>query len=162
MSFRLPLFATAAPLVLALVSCSGTDTPRITGVVDLPLKTSTTPDMSWEKSPLRANAQYLLYGANTNKQRIARVGDYYYVEWYDAEPSRPAKLVMTYTQALTASKLYTRTIDYAEPRDKARTIKAEFAFNGEERKLGGDILTWRLELFVDGRKVDSCQSYLWE
>ncbi len=160
MSFRLLL--SAAATAMALVSCSGTDTPHITGIADLPLKTTEVPDMSWQKSPLRANAQYLLYGTNTEKQKSSRLGDYYYVNWYDAEPTRPAKLVMRYTQARTASQLYTRTIDYPAPRDKARTLKAEFFFNGEERRRGGDVLTWRIELYSDGKLVDSRQSYLWE
>ncbi len=162
MSFRLLLSAAAATLSMTLVSCQGTDSTRITGIVDLPLKTTEVPDMSWQKSPLRANAQYLLYGTNTGKQKAARLGDYYYVDWYDADPTRPVQLVMRYTQARTASKLYTRTIDYPAPRKKARSHKAEFSFNGEERKLGGDILTWRMELYVDGKMVDSRQSYLWE
>ncbi len=162
MSFRLLLSAAAATAVLTLASCSGNATTRITGLVDLPLKDIETPDSSWQKSPLRANSRYLLFGTNTSKQKLARLGDYYYVDWYDADPTRPVQLVMRYTQARTASKLYTRTIDYPAPRKKARAYSAEFFFNGEERKLGGDILTWRMELYVDGKMVDSRQSYLWE
>ncbi len=163
MSFR-PLLSAALTALAAttLVSCQATDSTRITGLADLPLKTTEAPDMSWQKSPLRANAQYLLYGANTYRQKSSRLGDYYYVDWYDADPTRPVKLVMRYTQARTASQLFTRTIDYPAPREHARTHKAEFFFNGEERKLGGDILTWRMELYVDGKMVDSRQSYLWE
>ncbi len=162
MSFRLLLSAAAAVTVMALVSCTGTGTTRITGIVDLPLKSTEIPDMSWQQSPMRANTRYLLFNSNTHKQKEARLGDYYYVDWYDADPTQPIKLVMRYTQARTASKLYTRTIDYPAPRDKARTYKTEFFFNGEERKLGGDVLTWRIELYVNGKVVDSHQSYLWE
>ncbi len=162
MSIRLLLSAATATVVLTLVSCQGTKASRITGIVDLPLKTTEVPGTDWQQSPLRANTKYLLFGTNTGKQRMERLGDYYYVDWYDAEPTRPAKLVMRYTQARTASKLYTRTIDYPAPRDKARERSAEFFFTGEERKLGGDILTWRMELYADGKMVDSHQSYLWE
>ncbi len=162
MSVRLLLSAVAATAVLSLVSCSGTDASRITGVADLPLKSIGVPGTSWQMSPLRANAQYLLYGTNTKAQKINRIGDYYYVDWYDAEPARPAQLVMHYTQARTASQLFTRTIDYPAPRESTGTRKAEFFFNGKERRLGGDILTWRIELLVDGKVVDSRQSYLWE
>ncbi len=162
MSFRLLLSAAATLATLTLVSCSGTDATRITSIADLPLKTTVVPGMSWQQSPLRANAKYLLYGTNTTKQKRERLGDYYFVNWYDAEPTRPAQLVMRYTQARTASQLYTRTIDYPAPRKSAGTREAEFFFNGEERRLGGDILTWRIELYVDGKMVDSRQSYLWE
>ncbi len=163
MSFRLLLSAAAASLAaLALVSCQGTETSRITSMADLPLKSTKVPDMAWQQSPLRANAQYLLYGTNTAKQKQERIGDYYYVSWYDADPTQPVKLVMTYTQARTASKLFTRTIDYPAPRAKAGSCKAEFFFNGEERRKGGDILTWKVELYVGGKLMDSRQSYLWE
>ncbi len=160
MSCRLLL--SAALSALALTACTSTETTRITGMADLPLKTDEVPDMSWQKSPLRANAQYHLYGANSSKQKSSRLGDYYYVNWYDADPTRPVKLTMRYTQARTASKQYTRTIDYPAPREDAGSRKAEFFFNGEERKIGGDILTWRMELYVDDKMVDSRQSYLWE
>ncbi len=160
MSLRLLLSAVTAAGVLTLAAC--TQTTRITSVADLPLKTTGLPGMSWQESPLRANAQYLLYGANTRKQKADRIGDYYHVSWYDAEPTRPVKLVMQYTQALTASEVLTRSIDYPEPREKAGTRKEEFFFNGEERRKRGDILTWRIELLIDGKVVDSRQSYLWE
>ncbi len=163
MSFRLTLLSAALATVAAtLVSCQGTGTSRITSMADLPLKSTDLPDTSWQKAPLRTNAQYLLYGANTHRQKIARLGDYYYVNWYDADPTRPARLVMHYTQARTASKLFTRTIEYPAPREKAEGRKAEFFFNGEDRKRGGDILTWRVELYVGDDLVDSRQSYLWE
>ncbi len=162
MSFRLLLSAAAATTAMALVSCSSSETTRITGLVDLPLKTTAVPDTSWQQSPLRANAKYLLFGTNTRAQRAARLGDYYYVDWYDADPSLPVKLVMHYTQARTASKILTRTIEFPAPRKRARSYKSEFIFNGPERRQGGDILTWRIELYVDGKMVDARQSYLWE
>ncbi len=163
MSSRLPLLSVAlAAAAMTLVSCSGSGRTHISGIVDLPLKTTQVPDFSWQQSPLRANSKYLLYGTNTARQKKERLGDYYYVDWYDADPSLPVKLVMHYTQARTASQIHTRSIDYDAPRKSPRSYKAEFFFNGEARKLGGDILTWRMELYVDGKMVDSQQSYLWE
>ncbi len=158
MSFRLLLSAAIA--ATALVSCSSPS--HITGIADLPLKTPAIPGTEWQQSPLRANAKYLLFNANSKKAKLARVGDYYYVNWHDGSPALPSKLVMRYTQARTASQELTRSIDYPAPRKGTGTVKAEFFFNGKERKLGGDILTWRIELYVDGKLVDSRQSYLWE
>ncbi len=162
MSFRPLLSAAAAATLLLLASCSQTATTHITNIADLPLKTTEAPGMSWQQSPLRANAKYLLHGTNTKRQKEQRLGDYYFVNWYDADPTLPVQLVMRYTQALTASQLHTRTVDYPAPRTDTGTHKAEFFFNGEERRRGGDILTWRIELLVDGKVVDSRQSYLWE
>ena len=163
MSFRLLLSAAVATTAaLALVSCQGVEGSHITGIADLPLKTTQVPGRDWQQSPLRANAKYLLYGANTRQQKADRLGDYYHVRWYDADPTQPVKLVMRYTQALTASKEFTRTIDYPAPRESTGSYKAEFFFNGADRKKGGDILTWRIELYSGDKLVDSRQSYLWE
>ncbi len=162
MSFRLLLSAAAATAAFSLVSCQQTGWTHITGIADLPLKTTAVPGKAWQQSPLRANSLYLLYGTNTKKQKVDRIGDYYHVRWYDADPTQPVKLVMRYTQARTASEELTHTIDYPAPRESAGSHKAEFFFNGPERKKGGDILTWRIELYSGGKLVDSRQSYLWE
>ncbi len=159
MRCRQLLFATLA--TLALASCQ-TQSTRITDMVDLPLKNTYVPSMDWQVSPLRANAQYLLYGAHSKKQRANRVGDYYYFWWYDAEPQKPVKLVMRYTQSLSASKELSRTLEYNEPRAKAKEHKSTFFFAGPERQKNGDVLTWRVELYVDGVLKDTRQSYLWE
>ena len=35
-------------------------------------------------------------------------------------------------------------------------------FSGEERAKRGDIMTWKVTLYVDGKEVDTLQSFLWE
>lgn len=149
-------------LILALASCSVPKGSHIVDVADLPLKSASVPGMNWEQSPLRANARYLMYRANTKEQKKACIGDYYYVRWRDDEPHKPVRLVMKYTQSLTASAVQMRMVTYDEPRSACGTRKAEFFFTGEERARRGDILSWRLELYVDGVLKDTRQSYLWE
>ena len=143
-----------------LVSCA-TEQSRIIEVTDLPLKDISPASMSWQVSPIRAHAQYVLYGAQSEKERRTRIGDYYFVDWYDADPTRPVKLEMVYTQAITASKLLTRTMEFTEPRQSAGSRKSNFFFNGEDRAKSGDIMTWRINLYVDGKLADSRHSYLW-
>lgn len=152
----IPLAACAA----LLVSCTSQRT-RLTDITDIPLKSTQGASVSWELSPIRAHSQYVLYGAQSSKERRNRVGDYYFVDWYDAEPTRPVKLEMLYTQALTASKVLSRSIDFTAPRSSAGSRKSQFFFNGEERAKRGDIMTWRINLYVDGTCVDSRHSYLW-
>lgn len=152
----------AAALCVLLGSCSQQRGTVLLGVEDLPLKSVTLPGMDWQMSPLRANAQYLLYSANTEAERVKRLGDYYYVRWYDAQPEKPVKLLMSYTQALTASRILTREVALDEPRAKAGYRKTEFFFSGPERARRGDILSWKVELYVDGKLCDSRQSYLWK
>ena len=149
-------------LAFLLTCCTQVQTTRITDLTDLPLKSTTVPEWSWEKAPLRANARYAMFRANSANQRKERLGDYYYLDWYDAEPQKPVKIVMLYTQALTGSTVLTRTLEFKEPRPKPGSRETHFFFSGPERAKGGDIMTWRIELYCGGRLVDHRQSYLWE
>ena len=152
----------AAATAALFSSCSTYDRTCFIEVSDLPLKSVDEPSRAWESAPLRANAMYVLHGAESNKARRDRIGDYYFVTWYDAQPSRPTKLVMQYTQAATGAKVLSSTIDYSAARRSAGRRTDRFFFAGEDRKKRGDIMTWRMDLYVDGKSVDSKQSYLWE
>ena len=143
-----------------LVACTPAHT-CIQAVTDLPLKEVVPANMAWQVSSIRAHAQYVLYGAQSEKERRSRLGDYYFVEWYDAEPDRPVKLEMLYTQALTASQVLTRSVEFNTPRPSAGSRKTHFFFNGDERAKRGDVMTWQMRLYVDGRMVDSRSSFLW-
>lgn len=116
---------------LALIPAC-TQTVRITEVADLPVKSTTLYNMDWEVSPLRANYQYVFHGAHSSKARKARVGDYYFLSWYDAEPEKPVRIVMQYTQAGSASELRSCTVEYAQPRRSAGYRKVNFQFIKEE------------------------------
>lgn len=152
----------AAATAAMFSSCTTYDHTCILEVSDLPLKSVNEPSRAWESAPLRANALYVLHGAESDKARRDRIGDYYFVTWYDAQPTRPVKLVMRYTQAATGAQVLTSTIDYSAPRRSAGRRTDRFFFAGEERKKKGDIMTWRIDVYVDGKSVDSKQSYLWE
>lgn len=148
--------------VLFQTACQSVEHSYITGVADVPLKNLSTPPTSWESSPLRANTLYLLHGAKSDAEAQERVGDYYYVRWYDAEPDKPVRLVMSYTQSRMGSTVLTAQHEMKEPRSSAGTRMYRFAFNGPVRDRLGDVLSWRVELYVDGQLRDSRQSYLWQ
>lgn len=154
------ILATAAAVMLG--ACTSYEHSCITNVADIPLKSAQEPGTDWSSAPLRSHAMYVLYGAESMKARENRVGDYYFVSWYDQEPEKPVRLLMRYTQAATGADELRREIVYKEPREKAGEHTERFFFAGEERKKAGDVLTWRMELYVDGKMVDSCQSYLWQ
>lgn len=109
-----------------------TQTVRIVEVADLPVKDVKIHNMDWEVSPLRANYQYVFHGAYSNKARLDRVGDYYFLSWYDAEPDKPVRIVMQYTQAGSASQLRSCSVEYAQPRRSAGYRKINFQFIKEE------------------------------
>ena len=155
-------FVISAIAACLFAACSQVQTPYISGMVDLPLKTTDLPNERWQEAPLRANAQYVLYGANSNKERQLRIGDYYFLSWYDAEPQKPVRVEMLYTQALTGADVFSRVVEYNEPRESSGSRKEKFHFSGPERAKRGDIMTWKVNLYCDGKLVDSLQSYLWE
>ncbi len=149
-------------VAVLLASCSQYQSTCITSMADLPLKSTELPDERWQEAPLRANAQHVLFGANSQKEKELRIGDYYFLRWYDAEPARPVKVEMLYTQALTGADVLTRTVEYNEPREAAGERRETFHFSGPERAKRGDVMTWKVNLYCDGKLVDSLQSYLWE
>lgn len=149
-------------VAVLLASCSQYQSTCITSMADLPLKSTELPDERWQEAPLRANAQHVLFGANSQKEKELRIGDYYFLRWYDAEPAKPVKVEMLYTQALTGADVLTRTVEYNEPREAAGERRETFHFSGPERAKRGDVMTWKVNLYCDGKLVDSLQSYLWE
>ena len=144
---------------LAVLASCAPSAPRIDEVMDLPLKTTERPE--WDTGLLRANANYMLFGAVTERDRENLLGDYYFVTWSDVRPDLPARLVFRYTQARTGSRVLESIVDYLPGRKGGEKHEA-FSFNGPDRKADGDILTWKLALEVDGKIVDSKQSFLWE
>lgn len=151
------------PLVacLLLPACQQNAT-CITDIADLPVKEERAPEFDLETSPLRANAQYILFEANSRNSRRLLKGDYYFVNWYDAEPQHPVRIVMHYTQSATGEQVKQVVKEYKEPREKAGYHKEHFFFNGPERDRQGDIMSWRIELYSNGVLKDARQSYLWE
>lgn len=156
-----PRFSLCLATVL-LAACQQYQGTCITSVADLPLKDTEPPAMEWQKAPLRANAQYILFEANTKGEKQNLLGDYYFLRWYDAEPQKPVRIVMKYTQAKTGPEVQERVIEYREPRTSRRERREKLFFSGPERAEKGDILSWRMEIYCDGKLMDSRQSYLWE
>lgn len=136
---------------------------HILDVVDMPLRTESLPAIAaWGQAPLRAHAQYLMYNANSSKERKDSIGDYYYVNWYDAEPNKKVEIVMDYTQQSSGSTLRQRRVELNTPREEPNERQEEFFFRGKERAKRGDVLSWKISLFLEGKLVDSSQSYLWD
>ncbi|MCQ2364850.1 MAG: hypothetical protein MJ051_04790 [Akkermansia sp.] len=153
------------PLCLAsllLSACQQQQGTCITSIADLPLKDTKPPAFEWQSAPLRANAQYILCEANGQTERAHMLGDYYFLRWYDAEPQKPVRIVMKYTQAKTGPEVQERVIEHREARRSRGERREKLFFNGPERAEKGDILSWRMELYCDGVLKDSRQSYLWK
>lgn len=163
LNIRMKSYLAIAAAGLLMTACS-TMTPKDTqliGVADMPLKTTELPEMTIRQAPLRAHARYVMYDAQTARDHELKKGDYYFVRWYDASPSEPVRVVMYYTQAATGSAKQMREVKITEPRPRAGEMVSRFFFEGEDRVKGGDVLTWKVELYCGGKLKDTRRSYLW-
>lgn len=159
MKLAVPLFLLAG---LALTSCTSYKKTQLLEIVELPIMSTRTPSMAWQNTPLRAQAQYIFYGANSEKERRDRVGDYYFVSWYDSDPSLPITVTMYYTQSVTGSKILSLQQVVPAPREAKGKRKVQFFFTGKDRAQRGDILSWKIDIYAGQQLLDSKQSYLWE
>ncbi len=143
-------------------SCTSPTESYIVSVADLPLKSTVMPGEDWSETPLRVHARYMLDHAESRKEKAARRGDYFFVNWYDATPDKRTEVLFHYTQSVTGSRVMTRRIVYDKARPDKGTHEDEFFFIGAENVQKGNILSWRVELLVDGKLKGSHQSFLWE
>ena len=112
-------------------------------------------------SVVSSQATFLLYGAVSNKERVQRQGQYYFVTWYDADPDQAVTLVMMYRQGKTGSRILTKSISYPAGR-KGGTQSPVFEFIGDDAKENGQILAWKLLLKdQNGKTLSERHSYLW-
>lgn len=156
MKFPAPLCATA--VIPVLFSCAE-QVSRIEQVREVPLKTTVVP--AEDVGMHRSQATYLLHGAVSQKQRLQRLGQYYFVTWRDADPERPATLVMMYRQGKTGSAILTKSISCPAGR-KGGMQHSVFEFTGDEAKEKGEILAWKLVLKDGhGKTISERHSYLW-
>ncbi len=149
-------------LSLLLSACTSYDKTQLLGVVEYSVKTTKSYDSSWHNSSLRVNSRYIFYSANSSKEKKALLGDYYFVSWYDKDPSQDVTVQMYYTQSASGSTVLSRTQTAKAPRRGTGSQKMEFFFNGEERAKRGDVLSWKVDIYVGNELVDSKQSYLWQ
>lgn len=168
MTLRLPKFlcraAVCAGLGLMMASCGSTKTKtagtgghidkvKYFNLTDINKNlTSAEPSIAFERS-------YILHGAVTQKDRLARQGHYYTVFWKVTDRSQPVKVRLEYRQQKTGAKVMVAEEEVTSP--KASNI-TKFAVNGETFVNNGAVNSWRVSL-VRGKEVLSEEkSYLWE
>lgn len=145
-----------------LAACTSYDKTQLIEIVDLPAKTTRSYDTNWQNTPLRAHSNFIFYGANTQKERRDRLGDYYFVSLYDNNPDLNLTIHMYYTQSASGSEILSRTQEIAAPREGKGRRKLEFFFAGKDRAQRGDILSWKMDIYAGDELMDSKQSYLWQ
>lgn len=102
---------------------------------------------------------YHLYGAISNKQREARVGNYYSVMWKVTDRSQPVKVRLEYRQQATGLAVKTKEMDVPAV-DKNNVTR--FAVIGEEYSTNGPVTAWRVSLVRGKQVLAESKSYLWD
>lgn len=157
----------AAIITPLLFSCA-VQTSHIEHVTEIPLKTTSIP--AEDVGMHRSQSTFLLHGAVSHEQRLQRLGQYYFVTWYDAMPDKPAKLILLYRQGTTGSKILSKSISYPAGRDGG-IQRPVFEFTGDEAhkynkdgaSIKGQILAWKLMLVDEhGKTISERHSYLWD
>lgn len=115
---------------------------------------------------VRGDQQKRLYGAVSLKEHEARLGQYYEVRWnlrgkeqLTAGSRNGALIIFRYRQAATASQLKLITKRYPVG---VTNGKIDFQIIGNDYKEHGRVLAWKAELVLNGRVIESKQSFLWK
>lgn len=97
------------------------------------------------------------HGAITTKEREARRGHYYNVNWSQLTGTKPVKILLEYRQGSSGAQIKTKT-QTLPPASRGYT---ELQIIGSDYQQNGRVLSWRITLFEGKEKVASKQSYLW-
>ena len=168
MTLRLPIFlhraAVCAGLGLMMASCSSMkskaastgghiDKVKYYHLADINKRVvAAEPSITFEMD-------YVLHGAVSAKERLARQGHYYAIFWSVTDRSQPVKVRLEYRQQKTGAKIMMTEQEFTSPKGSNVT---KFAINGEAYVTNGPVTSFRV-LLVRGKEVLSEEkSYLWE
>ncbi|MCE9520082.1 MAG: hypothetical protein K8R87_11095 [Verrucomicrobia bacterium] len=153
---------TVGALGLAMASCSSTNPPGPGGQI---VKVKYFHLLSHEKvipgidPPVKFERDYYMYGAISNKERLARDGYYYEVMWKVTDRSQPVKVRFEYRQQNTGM---TKKVIEKEVTKVDRDNTTSFEVNGAEYVTGGGVTSWRATLVRGKEVLGEAKSYLWD
>ncbi len=117
-------------------------------------------DMESREDPMvRQERLRRLYGAVSQEEQRAKLGQYFTVLWSVPEGTKDAEVLMNFQQGGSGSQIKTmrRSIE-----DGSTSGKMEFAVIGDDYFDKGRVLTWKIILKNSGQTLADRQSYLWE
>ncbi len=159
MRFRAFFAFPVSALLLLLAACSSGGVSQIRTVQEFNQKQT-----FYQSDPSglsRSQSAYVMYGALSEEEKKARLGQYYTVYWDDNTPDQSLDIVFDYQQAATGSKILTRKESYPAGRDGG-SMKTSFDFIGEPFLKQGRVMTWRATLQQHGKELSRRSSYLWQ
>lgn len=108
---------------------------------------------------VRGEQLYRLRGSVTTADRLAKLGQYYTVQWRNINDApAPLSVIMDYEQSATGAKRLQMVRHLPAGED---TGEVEFHINGVNFQRNGRVLSWRIRLMSGDQVVDEKRSYLW-
>lgn len=101
--------------------------------------------------------KHFLYGAVSDADREARRGSYYTVFFRTPDRTTPVHAKFEYRQAATGFRVFTQ-----EATVQPRKGHVRFNVAGEDYRLRGRLLGWRVILSQGGQVLGERKSFLWE
>lgn len=102
---------------------------------------------------------YHLWGAITNKQREARIGNYYAVMWKATDRSQPVKVRFEYRQPATGMQVKSKEQDIST---LDRNNVTRFQITGPDYVNNGPVSAWRVTVVRGKQVLSEEKSYLWD
>jgi hypothetical protein len=146
----LPLLALAG-----LASCASRPESGITRVKIYRLDPQTAPDAA--EPAIAFEQKHYLYGAVSDDDREARRGNYYTVFFRTPDRTTPVQAKFEYRQASTGFRVFAKEATVEPRRGFVR-----FNVTGEDYRLRGRLLGWRVTLAQGGHTLGERNSFLWE
>lgn len=147
----LPLFA-----LTGLASCAGSRPESgVTRVKIYRLDTQETPSAA--EPAITFEQKHFLYGAVSEDDREARRGNYYTVFFRTPDRTTPVHAKFEYRQAATGFRVFSK-----EATVEPRKGNVRFNVTGEDYRLRGRLLGWRVLLTQGGTPLGERKSFLWE
>lgn len=137
-------------IALGLLSCGKNAAPLEVNVFHLRSIQPT----SEELNMVRGDQTHVLFGKITHEERLNALGQYY---TFRRPPlQEKARLVFSYLQANTQSKIHRQELSFA-----AKQEKIVIAIKGKNFATNGRVLAWKAELWQNKALLAKKQSYMW-
>ena len=141
--------------VAGLASCASRPEAGIIRVKIYRLDPQEVPDAA--EPAIAFEQKHHLFGAVSEEDRAARRGNYYTVFFRTPDRTTPVTAKFEYRQAATGFRVFAKETTVAPREGNVR-----FNVTGEDYRLRGRLLGWRVILTQGGRPLGERRSFLWE
>lgn len=102
--------------------------------------------------------KYWNHGAISAKDREARLGNIFVINWQNDGHPGDLTVRLDYRQAMTREKVMTKTQEYKNFDGYEKTV---LKVVGDDYRKGGVVNSWRISIVRDGKIVAEEKSFIW-